>query len=300
MRRGLVCVLKDGRHDVSETHDNFLRDLLRAFLSSPHECHRIVEQWKPCPYLSSIVSVVEVDQKADGVRMLCYVDNVEQPKKNYGRELLDRMLKYKPLEAKEDRLRDAAGGLASLGRSPRGGTSPSAPLTRGALHFASGHQAASPSSSTSRRCLSPSTPRAGPAHGGGLAAVSGLSATAVAAARGRSAGRGPLSPVGAWTANSVSGEFKVQLRKGPQGLGFSIQDNQWWPGLIVEWVEPSGALAAWNSRNPSQALCENDIICAVNGVSNSPDAMCDMLAASQWVELICRSGRGGPGGMHYR
>merc|ERR1719330_1925287 len=68
IRRGLVCVLKDARHDSSETHDNFIRDILRAFLASPHECHNIVEQWKPCPYLSSIVKVVEVDTKAPGIR----------------------------------------------------------------------------------------------------------------------------------------------------------------------------------------------------------------------------------------
>lgn len=38
MRRGLVCVCEGGQHDLTPTHDNFLRDVLRAFMSRPHTC----------------------------------------------------------------------------------------------------------------------------------------------------------------------------------------------------------------------------------------------------------------------
>merc|ERR1719401_2686382 len=38
LRRGLVCVMEGAKHDASETHDNFLRDVLRAFLATPSDC----------------------------------------------------------------------------------------------------------------------------------------------------------------------------------------------------------------------------------------------------------------------
>merc|ERR1719375_1479718 len=38
MRQGLVCVCEEGRHDLTPTHDNFLREVLGAFLSRPHCC----------------------------------------------------------------------------------------------------------------------------------------------------------------------------------------------------------------------------------------------------------------------
>merc|ERR1711920_885519 len=75
----------------SETHDNFLRDLLRAFLASPHDCHRIVDQWKPCPYLSSKVKLVEYDDVGGGKRSLVHVGKMDLPATTeYGKELFKR------------------------------------------------------------------------------------------------------------------------------------------------------------------------------------------------------------------
>lgn len=91
LTRGLVVVLQGAKHDASETHDNFLRDLLRAFLASPHECHRIAQQWKPDPYLSSKVKVIETDTSGHGKRVLMHVGKMDLPSTTeYGVELFKR------------------------------------------------------------------------------------------------------------------------------------------------------------------------------------------------------------------
>merc|ERR1712176_695710 len=93
MRRGLVAVLEGAKHDASETHDNFLRCLLRAFLASPHECHRIVDQWKPDKYLMSKVKVLESDESLGGARLLISVGKMDFPAKlHYGQEILHRQV----------------------------------------------------------------------------------------------------------------------------------------------------------------------------------------------------------------
>jgi len=95
VERGLVCVLQEGGRDCSDTHDNFLRDVLRSFLASPNDCHAVAEQWRFCPYLSSIVTVMEAHNKDGCGRVLCYVGNAEDSRLPYGRELLRRS-KFRP------------------------------------------------------------------------------------------------------------------------------------------------------------------------------------------------------------
>mmetsp|Transcript_137047 Transcript_137047/g.356021 ORF Transcript_137047/g.356021 Transcript_137047/m.356021 type:complete len:510 (+) Transcript_137047:90-1619(+) len=91
LRRGLVCVLEGAKHDASETHDNFLRDLLRAFLTSPSNCHQIPERWEPDAYLHSAIKVLERDTEDHGVRVLLKVGQMPiSPQTHYGTELLLR------------------------------------------------------------------------------------------------------------------------------------------------------------------------------------------------------------------
>jgi len=54
---GLVCVLEKARHDATITHDNFVRDVLLAFLLRPHLCNHMDELWAHDVYLSSICAV---------------------------------------------------------------------------------------------------------------------------------------------------------------------------------------------------------------------------------------------------
>jgi len=91
MRRGLVCVLEGAKHDASETHDNFLRDLLRAFLATPSDCHRIPEQWVQDPYLQSKIEVVDTDTAHHGFRVLMKVGRMDLPSETpYRQALLTR------------------------------------------------------------------------------------------------------------------------------------------------------------------------------------------------------------------
>merc|ERR1712061_373336 len=76
---------------ASETHDNFLRCLLRAFLSSPSNCHQIPERWEPDSYLQSRFKVMERDTADQGIRVLLKVGQMEIcPKTHYSKELLLR------------------------------------------------------------------------------------------------------------------------------------------------------------------------------------------------------------------
>jgi hypothetical protein len=91
IRRGLVCVLEGAKHDASETHDNFLRCLLRAFLSSPSNCHQILERWEPDAYLHSRTKLLERDTEDQGIRVLLKVGEMSIcPKTHYSKELLLR------------------------------------------------------------------------------------------------------------------------------------------------------------------------------------------------------------------
>jgi len=93
LRRGLVAVLEGARHDPSETHDNLLRDLLRAFLTSAGDCHRIHEQFKCCKYLSSKVTVVDTCSEHHGLRTLIKVGKMDFPSTvPHSRELLLRIV----------------------------------------------------------------------------------------------------------------------------------------------------------------------------------------------------------------
>jgi len=93
LRRGMVAVMQNAKHDASETHDNFLRDLLRAFLSAPGDCHRIPSLWRHCDYLTSKVHVVERDSEGVGERLLIYCDELDFPSTlPYQRELAYRQL----------------------------------------------------------------------------------------------------------------------------------------------------------------------------------------------------------------
>jgi len=90
LRRGLVAVLEGAKHDASETHDNFLRELLRAFLESPDSCHTIPEQWDPDPYLREQIELLEVDSEDRGFRVLVKVKNFDEPKTSMREHLLMR------------------------------------------------------------------------------------------------------------------------------------------------------------------------------------------------------------------
>jgi len=93
LRRGLVAVLAGARHDPSETHDNFLRDLLRAFLATPSDCHRIVDQWRCDEYLTSKVKVESLDTEGGGFRMLIKVGKMDLPSTlPYKEEMLKRIV----------------------------------------------------------------------------------------------------------------------------------------------------------------------------------------------------------------
>lgn len=212
IKAGLVCVLEGGRHDVSETHDNFLRDVLRAFLSSPHRCDSIVEQWKVCPYLSSKVHVIEQDREAPGRRTIVKVDTMDiDIKTPYGEELLLRDVKYSPGILRK-KAKAAAEQLAHPSRKSSGSRAP---------------------------------PQSGE-------------------------------------------EFNVQLVRGARGWGFSIYDDDLEDVLQIEWIDPSGAVSAWNGRDPDHAVREHDFIAAVNGISGSLAAMCEALEGSEKVELLIR------------
>jgi len=117
LRRGLAVVLEGAKHDASETHDNFLRDLLRAFLASPSDCHRIPDQWKPDVYLSSKVTVQEVDDIGGGCRVLVHVGKMDfDSKMPYGEEVFRRGAAAMKIErAAREPLRRALG--VSLQRS---------------------------------------------------------------------------------------------------------------------------------------------------------------------------------------
>jgi len=125
IRRGLVCVMEGAMHDASETHDNFLRDILRAFLSSPHECHKIVEQWEYDHYLTEKIKVVEVDSSVPGVRMLIKVGKMNfDSKMEYGEEIAKRQMITVRKEAERRRqakssLVQQTGGLRRSSISPR-------------------------------------------------------------------------------------------------------------------------------------------------------------------------------------
>eukprot|EP00933_Yihiella_yeosuensis_P070581 TRINITY_DN78705_c0_g1_i1.p1 TRINITY_DN78705_c0_g1~~TRINITY_DN78705_c0_g1_i1.p1 ORF type:complete len:733 (+),score=145.86 TRINITY_DN78705_c0_g1_i1:55-2199(+) len=102
MRRGLVTVLEGAKHDASETHDNFLRDLLRAFLTAPGMCINIDDLWKHCPYLSKKLEVVERDTEGGGERVLCKVGKMDFPATMpHARELLYRHVGH--LRTKDER-----------------------------------------------------------------------------------------------------------------------------------------------------------------------------------------------------
>merc|ERR1711920_1200831 len=85
------CVLEGAKHDASETHDNFLRDVLRAFLSSPSNCHQIPDRWEPDSYLHSLIKNIERDTKGVGIRVLMNIGQMPIPSTTrYGTELLLR------------------------------------------------------------------------------------------------------------------------------------------------------------------------------------------------------------------
>mmetsp|Transcript_9548 Transcript_9548/g.19633 ORF Transcript_9548/g.19633 Transcript_9548/m.19633 type:complete len:379 (+) Transcript_9548:3-1139(+) len=91
LRRGLVCVMEGAKHDPSETHDNFLRDVLRAFLASPSDCHRIYEYFRQDPYLYSKCTIQEEDREGGGIRQLMKVGQMDLPSETpYTRELVIR------------------------------------------------------------------------------------------------------------------------------------------------------------------------------------------------------------------
>jgi hypothetical protein len=78
IRYGLVTVLAGAKHDPSETHDNFLRDLLPAFLTAPGECHKIPLLWKPNVYLNSKIKVLQEDGEI-AQRVLVQVRTMDYP-----------------------------------------------------------------------------------------------------------------------------------------------------------------------------------------------------------------------------
>lgn len=92
LRCGVVAVLTSAKHDPSETHDNLLRDLLRIFLISPADCHRIPWLLSHCPYLLKKLKVEEEDGEAKQ-RVLVRFGEMDFPSTlPYHRELVYRQM----------------------------------------------------------------------------------------------------------------------------------------------------------------------------------------------------------------
>lgn len=51
MTNGCVCVFEGGKHDLTETHDNALRQILRTFITTPGHCHCLPYIWRRDPGL---------------------------------------------------------------------------------------------------------------------------------------------------------------------------------------------------------------------------------------------------------
>lgn len=281
LRRGLVAVMEGATHDASETHDNFLRDILRAFMASPHECHTVVEQWKPALYLSSKVKVEEVDNSGDGIRMLIKVGKMDfDAKTPYGEELFKRQMAHCIRQTKS-KLESLQGKVvqmtstpvnASPGRAYGGGISLPCQNYDGGTNL--------PGQLGSRGTGSPDQTYGGMKLGRSVASTGG--ATEAWNAHGSSFGIAP----------SIGPEFTSHFER-RFGYGIKFLDDLDRTALRVEWVDGNGPLAAWNSEHPAQALRKNDQIIAVNHVRGSSDAMFDELVNNKSVELIARRSASG-------
>lgn len=92
LRCGVVAVLTAAKHDASETHDNVLRDILRAFLTSPADCYRMPALLSHCPYLSTKLKVEQEDGDAKQ-RLLVRFGTMDFPSTlPYHRELIYRQI----------------------------------------------------------------------------------------------------------------------------------------------------------------------------------------------------------------
>ncbi|KAK3241898.1 hypothetical protein CYMTET_48379 [Cymbomonas tetramitiformis] len=67
LERGLVCVLEGALHDLTVTHDNWMRDLLAHFLHHPGDCHAAGRLWA-CR--SPLVTACREEFATEGVSML--------------------------------------------------------------------------------------------------------------------------------------------------------------------------------------------------------------------------------------
>lgn len=308
LKCGLVVVMEGAGHDASETHDNFLRDLLRAFLASPRECYRIAEQWLPDAYLSSKVSVADDDDPGDGGRrVLLRVSSPDvDPKIEYGEEVFNRQR----WSAKVGRARraqppgeapaaavQASGGVAAL-PSPRAPSMPSSPLGASAPYGRC--MATSAVGNDGGASLGGFAGSAGGYHrlfgsrgariGGCGALDEASSGGGYGAAPGAFAGHGAAARGVGGVSAPTSGEFRISLTKGFEGtFGFRVVEDESRQALRVEWVDPHGPMGMWSSTNPRKAVMETDLIVGVNEVpSNSPELLLAELMRSNRVELTIR------------
>lgn len=79
--RGLVCVFEQGKHDLTVTHDNALREIFAAFFTRPHRCHMLDEIWHRDPSMNTQIEVTDkCNQKGRfGGLLLLWVKKPEWP-----------------------------------------------------------------------------------------------------------------------------------------------------------------------------------------------------------------------------
>jgi len=81
---GLVCVLEDGVHSPSNTHDNFLRPLFQTFFTRPGQIWELDAIWDVDDMLTDLVTVTK---RTDDAANTCNVTNLFVPKMKFPQKL---------------------------------------------------------------------------------------------------------------------------------------------------------------------------------------------------------------------
>lgn len=79
--RGLVCVFEQGKHDLTVTHDNALREIFQAFFTRPNRCHQLDQIWLKDPSMWTQIEVTDKSQTKGtfGGLLLLWIKKSEWP-----------------------------------------------------------------------------------------------------------------------------------------------------------------------------------------------------------------------------